>query len=154
MYMEFVGTQSVAVSLEKTWAYLTDVHKVAACVPGFQDLRYLNPEHWQAHVSVGIGLFKVRFALDVIRPESVFQDYMTVVVRGKAPGSSFELTGRIALESLAAEQTVLHWTTKVSLFGAIARAGGRMVRATGERLIADYFFCLKERLQMSVASGF
>ncbi len=153
MHTKFAGTQSVAVSIDKTWVYLADIGKVSACVPGLQDIKELEPEHWQAHIAVGIGLLKLRFALDVTRPQMWPQERMTVIVRGKAPGSAFEVIGHIRLEALATEQTLLHWDADITITGAIAAAGGRIIQTTGERLVADYFSCLKERLQASVASG-
>lgn len=36
--MEFSGIQTISVPIEKVWAYLVDMKKVAACGPGFQSL--------------------------------------------------------------------------------------------------------------------
>jgi uncharacterized protein len=43
--MEFSGTETIAVPINKVWAYLLDVQKVAACTPGFQSLEELGEEH-------------------------------------------------------------------------------------------------------------
>jgi carbon monoxide dehydrogenase subunit G len=58
------------------WAYLLDVHKVAACTPGFQNLEELGEEHWKAVIAVGVGAVKATFTLDVTRPEKHEHDLM------------------------------------------------------------------------------
>lgn len=153
MHTRFAGTESVAVSIDKAWTYLADVHKVAACVPGVQNIKQLAPDRWQAQITVGIGPLKAHFTLDVTRPEMQPQERMTITIRGKAPGSAFELAGRIRLEAVATEQTRLHWSEEVTVTGAIAVAGGRIIQTTGERMMADYFACLTAGIRASAASG-
>src|SRR5689334_18564800 len=45
--MEFSGTQTMAVPVQKVWAFLMDVQNVARCAPGFQSLEVLGEEHWK-----------------------------------------------------------------------------------------------------------
>src|SRR5437667_9057881 len=103
--MEFSGTQTIAAPIEKVWAYLLDVHKVAACAPGFQSLEELGEEHWKAVVAVGVGAVKAKFTLDVTRPEMHEPDLMIVKGRGKAPGSSVDLSGEMHLTALDGQET-------------------------------------------------
>ncbi len=147
MHTEFGGTQRIAVSLDKAWEYLVDIRKVAACVPGVQDVKEQGPEHWRAHILTSISLLKVRFTLDITRPELQPRERMTIVIHGKAPGNSVEVAGRIRLEAVGAEQTLLHWNADVHVTGALAAVGGRVVQAAGEQLTADYFACLKAHLE-------
>src|SRR5437868_12491665 len=98
--MEFSGTQTIAAPIEKVWAFLLDVDKVAACAPGFQSLEVLGDEHWKAVVAVGVGAVKARFTLDVTRPEMEEPTQMLVKGRGKAPGSAVDMSGDMHLTSL------------------------------------------------------
>jgi len=98
--MQFSGTETVAVSIEKVWTYLADVNKVMACAPAFQNLEVLEPEHWKALVAVGIGPIKATFVMDVTRPVLQKPDLMVVKVRGKASGSAMEIEGRMGLVML------------------------------------------------------
>src|SRR5256884_4725833 len=92
---EFSGTETIAAPIEKVWAYLLDVHNVAACTPGFQSLDELGEEHWKAVVSAGVGPVKAKFTLDVTRPQKHEPDLMVPHARGKAPGSTDDLSGRM-----------------------------------------------------------
>jgi carbon monoxide dehydrogenase subunit G len=145
--MEFSGTQTIAAPIENVWAYLMDVNKVAVCAPGFQSLEELEPEHWKAVISVGVGPVKAKFTLDVTRPEMHEPDLMVVKGRGKAPGSAVELSGRMNLSAVDAEQTQMDWSANVVVSGTIASVGARLLSGTAEKLTGQFFDCLKSNLQ-------
>ena len=147
--MYFSGTQTIAAPIDKVWAYLMDVNKVAACAPGFQSLEELGEEHWKAVVAVGIGAVKAKFTLDVTRPEMQELEHMVVKGRGKAPGSAVDLTGDMELTAVDAEQTKMNWEATVTVSGTIASMGARLMQGTAEKLTGQFFDCLKSRLQES-----
>ncbi|GLV56222.1 carbon monoxide dehydrogenase [Dictyobacter sp. S3.2.2.5] len=145
--MEFSGSQTIAAPIETVWAYLLDVNKVAACAPGFQSLEVIEPEHWKALVSVGVGPVKAKFTLDVTRPEMVEPEKMIVKARGKAPGSTVDLSGNMNLTSLDANQTQMDWKANVVVGGTLASVGARLMSSTAEKLTGQFFSCLKANLQ-------
>ena len=147
--MDFSGTQTIAAPIEKVWAYLMDVHKVAACAPGFQSLEDLDEGHWKAVVSIGVGPVKAKFNLDVTRPELREPDLMVVKARGKAPGSAVDLAGNMNLVSVGAEQTRRDWSAHAMVSGTIASVGARLMNGTVEKLTGQFFSCLKDNLQAS-----
>ncbi len=146
--MQFSGSQTISVPIEKVWAYLLDVNKVATCAPGFQSLEELGPEHWKALISVGIGPVKAKFTLDVTRPEMHEPDLMVVKARGKAPGSAVELEGKMNLSSEDGTQTRMDWDANVTVSGTLASVGGRLMNSTSEKLTSQFFSCLKTNLQV------
>jgi uncharacterized protein len=145
--MDFSGTQTIAVPIEKVWAFLMDVNKVAACAPGFQSLEVLGEEHWKAVVAVGIGAVKAKFTLDVTRPEMEEPEHMTMKGRGKAPGSAVDLSGDMHLTALEDGGTRMDWKAAVTVSGTIASVGARLMQGTAERLTGQFFNCLKSTLQ-------
>jgi carbon monoxide dehydrogenase subunit G len=151
--MEFSGTQTIAAPVEKVWAYLLDVNKVAACAPGFQSLEELGDERWKAVVAVGVGAVKAKFTLDVTRPEMHEPDHMVVKGRGKAPGSAVEMSGDMHLTSVDASQTQMDWKANVVVSGTIASVGARLLQGTAEKLTGQFFTCLKEKLQTADAGS-
>ena len=144
---EFSGSQTIDAPRERVWAYLEDVNKVATCVPGFQSLQQIGDEHWQAVVSIGVGPVRVKFNLDVTRPEKHEPDRMTVQGRGKAPGSEAQLTGTMNLSALDAEHTRMNWNAQVQVSEIIASVGSRLLHSTPEKLTGQFFNCLKQKLQ-------
>jgi carbon monoxide dehydrogenase subunit G len=145
--MEFSGTQTVSAPVEHVWAFLMDVNKVAACAPGFQSLEVLEDERWKAVIAVGVGPVKAKFTLDVTRPEMHEPELMTMKGRGKAPGSAVDLTGQMHLTTVLTGETRMDWKATVVVSGTIASVGSRLLQGTAERLTAQFFDCLKSRLQ-------
>jgi carbon monoxide dehydrogenase subunit G len=151
--MDFSGTQTIAVPIDKVWAFLFDVNNVAACAPGFQSLEELGEEHWKALVSVGVGPVKAKFTMDVTRPEVQEPDFMVVKARGKAPGSAVELSGKINLAAIDEAQTRMDWSAHAVVSGTIASVGARLMNGTVEKLTGQFFDCLKTKLQAGEPEG-
>jgi carbon monoxide dehydrogenase subunit G len=149
--MEFSGSQEIEVPIEKVWTYLSDVHKVAACAPGFQSLEEIGPEHWKALVTVSIGPVKAKFTLDVTRPEMKEPELMVVNARGKAPGSTVDVTGSMHLVAISAAQTRMDWEAHVVVGGTMASVGARLMGSTSEKLAGQFFSNLQSRLQTAEA---
>ncbi len=145
--MEFSGTQTISVPIEKVWIYLLDVTKVATCAPGFQSLEELGDEHWKAIISVGVGPVKAKFNLDVTRPEMEEPSRMVVKARGKAPGTAVEMSGAMNLTSTEDAGTQMDWQAHVVVSGTLASVGARLMSSTAEKLTGQFFDCLKTNLQ-------
>lgn len=151
--MNFSGTQTISVPIEKVWTYLLDVNKVAACAPGFQSLEQLGEEHWKALVAVGVGPVKAKFTMDVTRPEMQEPEKMVVKARGKAPGSAVEMSGEMHLTAVSAAETRMDWQANVNVSGTLASVGARLMNSTAEKLTGQFFDCLKTNLQAPEAAG-
>jgi len=145
--MEFSGTQTIAAPIEKVWAFLLDVNKVASCAPGFQSLEVLGDEHWKAVVAVGVGAVKAKFTMDVTRDELQEPEHLTIKGRGKAPGSAVDMSGHMHLTALDSGETEMDWKATVVVSGTIASVGARLLQGTAERLTGQFFNCLKTTLQ-------
>ena len=148
--MEFSGSQTIAVPVEKVWAYLADVNKVAHCAPGFQSLEELGQEHWKAVVALSVGPLKAKFNLDVTRPEMREPELMTVKARGKAPGSAVDMAGTMNIAALDEQETKMDWSANVTISGTLASMGARVMNSTAEKLTNQFFSCLKANLQEGV----
>lgn len=144
--MELSGVQTIAVSIEKTWAYLADVRKVALCVPKLQDIEEVESGRWQGRVVVQAGLIKAKFGLTLTRPEVHAPDRMTMVLHGKASGTTVAFTCNFALSASAEHQTEMRWQAQIKLDGALAGIGTRIIETQGEKMAQDFFTCLKARI--------
>ena len=151
--MEFSGTQTIDVPIQKVWTYLLDVNKVAECAPGFQSLEEVGTEHWKAIISISIGPVKAKFNIDVTRPEMHEPDKMVVKGRGKAAGSAVELAGTMNLSSIDEVQTKMDWNANVIVSGTLASVGARLMSSTSEKLTEQFFTCLRSKLQASNAAS-
>jgi uncharacterized protein len=149
--MQFSGTQTISAPIEKVWAHLSDMNKVATCGPGFQSLQKVGPERWKALVAVRIGPIKTKFIMDVVRSALQKPDLIVVKVRGKAPGSAMELEGRMQLKTVSETQTGMDWVAQVAVSGLLAHVGTHLMNSMAERLTREFFSCLKSHLQTAEA---
>jgi carbon monoxide dehydrogenase subunit G len=149
--MEFSGTQTISVPIEKAWTYLADMQKVAKCGPGFERFEQLGPERWKALVAVRIGPIRARFVMDVTRTVLKKPDLIVAKVRGKAPGSAMELEGRMSLAAIDEKQTRMNWVAQVVVSGLLASIGAQLIDYQAEGLTRQFFACLKAHLQAAEA---
>ncbi len=147
MSLEFSGTQVLPIPQEQVWAYLLNVKKVASCAPGFESLKELADERWQAVVGVAVGPIKARFTMDVTRSEMKEPERMVVNGHGQAPGSSVEVSGDMRLSTSAPDTTRMDWTATLEVSGALAKVGIFMLKGTVEKLTGQFFDCLKKEMQ-------
>ncbi len=145
--MKFSGIQTIKVPIEQVWAYLADMHKVAACGPGFESLEELGSEHWSALVTVRIGLIRAKFIMDVRRTVLQKPDLIVVKAHGRAPGSTMELEGRMHLNVVDAKQTSMDWSAQVTVSGLLASIGIHLIQSKAEKLTRQFFTCLRSHLQ-------
>jgi carbon monoxide dehydrogenase subunit G len=149
MSLEFSGTQTISVPIEKAWAYLLNVNKVAACAPGFQSLQEVAHERWQAVVSAAVGPMKAKFTIDLTRPEMQEPERMVVKGRANAPGTTVEVSGEMRLTTLTSDSTRMDWRASVEVSGALAGVGVQMLRGIVEKQTTQFFECLKKSVQAS-----
>lgn len=147
--MEFSGIQTISVPIEKVWAYLADMKKVAACGPGFQSLEELGPERWKALVAVRIGPIKAKFIMYVTRPVLQKPNLLVVKARGKAPGSAMQLEGRMHLAVVDKAQTSMNWSAQVAVSGMLASIGAPLISNMAEKITREFFACLISHLQVA-----
>jgi carbon monoxide dehydrogenase subunit G len=104
----------IAADREKVWAFLWDVPRLAACIPGAQEARELEPgKRYAAVVAERVGPFRVKFPLEIEVLEATAPERL----RARAGGRDAAVDGLV----------------KVDLDVSLADAGG----GTALRLIAD-----------------
>jgi len=73
--------------------------------------------------------------------------HATIVARGSAPGSAVDATARMDLREGAPGVTVLDWTADVTITGAIAGVGARLIEGTSTKMIGQTFDCIRSKLE-------
>jgi carbon monoxide dehydrogenase subunit G len=125
---------------ERVWAFLWDVERLAACVPGASDVRTVETgKRYAAVVAERVGPFKVRFpleieVLDVSPPERL---------RARAGGRDAAVDGLVKVDLEVAlapvdSMTRLRLTADIVVLGKLGTLGhAAIVRKSGD--VVDRF---------------
>lgn len=119
--IELQRTIDLAVRPEAAWPTLWDIHALAGCLPGCEDVQEIEPRRrYRATVRDRLGPFRVTIPLDVVVGAVVEGSRLTVTASGRdsALGSPVKVELAVALEPAGAG-------ARLSLRGA-AEVGGKL----------------------------
>jgi carbon monoxide dehydrogenase subunit G len=66
------------------WAFFEDPRRVAACVPGMEEIETLGPDQYRARISQKVGPISATFSAKVMVVEKVARERMRLVSTGQA----------------------------------------------------------------------
>jgi carbon monoxide dehydrogenase subunit G len=150
--MRFEGEQTVNVPREALWTYLLEPKNIAACAPGFQSMEELDPDHYKATVSVGIGAVKATFNLDVHRVDLREPEHAAMTGHGLAAGSAVDMRADMDLVAASEATTTMRWVATVNVSGKIASMGARLLEGTANKLTGRFFDCLTQHLEVGATA--
>ena len=82
--MRFEGTERIAASQPKVWAFLMDPQQVGSCGPGVESVEPVDATHFKARATVGVGFIKTRFVVDMEMADLHEPDSATMKAHGQA----------------------------------------------------------------------
>ena len=110
---------------ETVWAFLSDIDRVAACMPGVDSVEHLGDDRYQVRLGVQIGPIKANFRGQVelyeMQPPArmlVRLDWKDQETASKARGE-----GAIELTNTSAESTAVLVKGEVDLMGVLGKYG-------------------------------
>ena len=127
------------------WGFLTDVTRIAQCLPGCEKLEQSGEGTYDLQMKFGVGaitgIFNGSIRLHDLKPTSEYQ--MSVNGSG-APGF---VKGEGAIQ-LAPDDTntTLKYSGDVSAGGPIASLGQRMISGAARMVIDQFFKCVAAKL--------
>jgi carbon monoxide dehydrogenase subunit G len=151
--MHFEGQLSINAPINTIYAFFTDPNQVASCAPGFKSMEVLAPDHFKPRVGVGIGAVKATFTLDVHLTELHEPDHAVVKAHGVAAGSAVDIAGAMQLTAESDTVTHMDWHADVNVSGTIASVGARLMEGTAKKLTAQFFNCVREKVEAPTSAG-
>ena len=142
----------VKAPLERVWAYVLDVERLAPCAPGAELTQVVDERTWKGRLNVKVGPIAMSFAGTVVIQERDDQAHRAVL---KAEGR--EQRGRGAATAVvtsrmepAGDGTKVTIETDLSISGAAAQYGRGMIGDISQRMTGEFAKCLEQSI---VASG-
>ena len=146
MSLQYNGEEHIPAPIDEVWAFVTDPEKVGHCFPEVSDVRVHDSTHFDADVKVGLGPVRGKFTLKVeLQPDNA-KRHLAMNVTGGGFGSAVDMTANADIAQASATETTLTWSGKAEVRGPVAAVGGRVLDAQAQKLIAQSFATVRERL--------
>lgn len=152
--MQIENEFTVAVPVDRLWAYLLDVERVAPCMPGAELTETVDDRTWKGKVNMKLGPVSLAFAGTV-----AMQERDDAAHRVKLQAKGMEQKGKGAANASvtswlepAGEATTVKMIADIQLTGAVAQLSRGLLPEVSRRLTQQFADCLRETILAEHAS--
>ncbi|GAB2460707.1 SRPBCC family protein [Nocardioides hungaricus] len=137
--MELANTFRVAASIDSAWSVLTDVPRVAACLPGAQLLESTDDEY-RGLLKVKVGPIKMQYQ-GTMKFLEVDESYRKLILKGEGRdargqgGASALITAQLVEEEEFTRVTVM---TDLQVTGKVAQFGRNVMADVSEKMVSQF----------------
>lgn len=145
--MKITNEFTVAASVDRAWAMLTDLEEVAPCLPG-ATLTGRDGETYTGKIKVKVGPVTSEFAGTAGFAEKDDAAHRAVIdakgkdIRGSGNASAL-ITAQLRTEG---DHTVVNVDTDLKISGKLAQFGSAMIEQVSAKLFAQFVDCLEAKL--------
>lgn len=147
--MRLKGKIDAAVSVQRSWAFLSDLHEFATCAPGLESIEQVDDDTFRGVIGTSVGPIAGRFAFQARIVERRPEERMAVAVDGteSTTGSRLGATVVLTLAPAGADRTSLAYDADVALAGRLAILGEIVIRATAGVLLDEFGERMRRHLE-------
>lgn len=131
----------LAVSAERAWEVLSDIHAVARCMPGAQITAQLDATHYKGTVKSKVGPAVLQFAgdIEVLGLDAAAKAMQMVGKGADKSGSSASMNLKAHLEAgEVAGTSVLVGVATITVSGKLAQFGSRLLVPVSDAMLAQF----------------
>jgi carbon monoxide dehydrogenase subunit G len=150
--VRFEKAVTIGAPREAVWAFLWDLPRLVACVPGCQEARVVEEgRRYAATVKERVGPIKVEFPLEI----EVLETRPPEFLRGRAEGRDPKVDGlvKVALDLRLSEAgpdgTRLEFATDLVLLGKLGTMGHGIIVRKADEVVGQFASAVKARLEGS-----
>lgn len=141
MKVRLERTFAMPASAERTWTVLSDIERVAGCMPGAKITQRVDDTHYKGTVAVKLGPANLTFRGDIeVKALDVATRTLVLSAKGNdTTGASFatmDLTARV--EPAADGTSALVGTSEAAVGGKAAAFGARMMDAVSDQILKQF----------------
>jgi len=149
MNLQYNGEERIPASPDIVWAFVTDPEKIARSMPEIVDVTVHDPMHVDAVVQVAVGPVRGKFKLKVELQPDPSRRRIDLKVSGGGFGSAVDMTAGADVVDAGDGSTLLKWSGQAVARGPVAAVGGRVLDAQAQKLIAQAFGNVRQRLSVA-----
>jgi hypothetical protein len=143
--LQYNGQERIPSDPDTVWTFVNDPEKVGHCLPEVVEVAVQDPAHFEATVRVGVGPVRGRFRLKFELQPDPASRRMHMKISGGGLGSALDLDAGADIVP-ADGGTLLNWSGEAVMRGPVAAVGGRVLDAQAQKLIAQTFANVREKL--------
>ncbi|MFT5173711.1 MAG: carbon monoxide dehydrogenase subunit G [Gammaproteobacteria bacterium] len=154
--MEFAQAYDVAMSREALWDTLMDVHQVAACLDGVQDIEIKDADHFEGRLAVKMGPMRLSFLGTITVTTRDQQNWTAAFVasaKDRKAGGGFDTELRMQLDAPSALHSTMNLTLATSLTGRIGQLGRPLIKKRVHTMLDDFAAALNARAAATDANN-
>ncbi|MFQ5915786.1 MAG: CoxG family protein [Nitrospinota bacterium] len=146
--MQIQNTIVIDAPIQKTWDFLLDASKVAACVPGVENVQTVDEDNYVVDIMAKVGFIKARFKVKLKIVEKNPPTYMRSEGSGDEAGmtSSLKVITELNLKDLDSNKTEVTSKTDVNVFGKLGTFGHSVIKGKADKMWEEFGNNLKNNL--------
>ena len=146
MNLQHSGQETISAGKDAVWAFITDPAQIGRCLPDVLDVAVHDATHFDAVVQVGVGPVRGKFKLKFELMPDPGGHRLDLKISGGGFGSAVDLTAGADVRPAGEGTTLVNWSGQAVARGPVAAVGGRVLDAQAQKLIAQTFANVRERL--------
>lgn len=138
--------------VEAVWALLEDVHRIAGCVPGIENVEEIGPDTYNGALKIKIGPIGAAFTGQVTITERIPLERLVAEVSGQDKSSASLVKATFTGQLNRVEtSTQLDYEMDIALRGRLAQFGLAVVQGTAKKMTTEFARCVTAKLAVTDA---
>lgn len=137
--------------LEVVWDYLSDPHKIVACVPGAKLTETIDDRNYKGTVTMKLGPVSTSFN-GKINLSQLDEDTHSMEIQGKGTDTRGKGSANMVLSAKlngGSDQTEVSSDMDISITGKLAQFGSRMITDVSDQVFKQFVANLKQQLDQA-----
>lgn len=146
--MDIEATYPIAMPAAELWPILMDVHEVAACLEGVEELDVVEEDRYRGRLGVKMGPVRLRFEGDV---EVTSRDHdnrvgmLEASAKDAKAGGGFKATLEMRLSEIDPTNSKLAIRLETTFLGRIGQLGRPLIKKKISTMMNDFINTLQQK---------
>ncbi len=148
MKVELEKSFVIKAAVADCWQLLSDIPRVATCMPGASITQVIDASHFVGLVMVSIGPMRLQFTgeLERVMIDASARKLVLMATGTDKSGSSATMKLTATLVEKENHQTLLHGQAEVTVNGQLAQFGSRMIAPVSDVILSQFADQFRQKL--------
>jgi carbon monoxide dehydrogenase subunit G len=141
---------TVNAPVETVWAFIHDIPRISACVPGAEAVEEVEPDVYRGKLKARVGAVKAAFDGQATVLERITPERLSASLKAEDRTLASSVTGTFTAQLTPVEaSTQIDYEMKLAIRGRLATVGFTVVQQTAKKMTAEFVRSLQEALSDS-----